>query len=207
LISHDLVIADRQPAFIIISLSLFFELLLRCNNQDNNKAAGKLRAMTERDKKWNKQYEKLVEFKQNNGHCVVPQKCKEDKSLGKWVSKQRTSHANKVICRDRKDPLDALGFVWQDDRRVSEWNKQCEKLVEFKQKNRHCIVPQRFKEDKSLGKWVSKQRTSYTNKVICHDQKDQLDALGFVWNNDRKRQRAEELDEPCASLGETWPLV
>jgi N-dimethylarginine dimethylaminohydrolase len=176
LTSHDLVIADRQPAFIIISLSLFFELLLRCNNQDNNKAAGKLRAMTERDKKWNKQYEKLVEFKQNNGHCVVPQKCKEDKSLGKWVSKQRTSYTNKVICRDRKDLLDALEFVWQDDRtaaRVSgedkKWNKQHEKLVEFKQKNGHCIVPQRCKEDKSLGKWVNTQRTFHTKKNMRQD--------------------------------------
>jgi hypothetical protein len=40
--------------------------------------------MTEFDKKWHPQYEKLGEFKQTNGRCVLPKIYTEDKSLGRW---------------------------------------------------------------------------------------------------------------------------
>jgi hypothetical protein len=40
--------------------------------------------MTEHDEKWNMQFEQLVEFKRNCGHCMVPCKHEQDnKSLGK----------------------------------------------------------------------------------------------------------------------------
>jgi hypothetical protein len=62
---------------------------------------------------WHKQYEKLVKFKQKNGHCFVPKRYQEDVSLGAWVSDQRNNHTNTSILQDRKEPLDELGFTWK----------------------------------------------------------------------------------------------
>jgi hypothetical protein len=38
---------------------------------------------------WDRRFEKLVRYKQENGHCLVPQTYKEDPQLGNWVSSQR----------------------------------------------------------------------------------------------------------------------
>jgi hypothetical protein len=65
------------------------------------------------DKLWHQQYEKLLEYKRKNGHCKVPTKYKDDKSLGVWVMNQRTRHA--TMLPDRKEFLDALEFAWKAD--------------------------------------------------------------------------------------------
>jgi hypothetical protein len=67
------------------------------------------------DKLWHQQYEKLLEYKRKKGHCRVPNKHKEDTSLGVWVRTQRVGHANNKMLPDRKELLDALDFVWKAD--------------------------------------------------------------------------------------------
>jgi hypothetical protein len=145
-----------------------------------------LGAMTKYDKQWNMHYEQLVEFKQKNGHCMVPNRYKQEKSLGTWVSKQRSNHRNDLLLQDRKDLLDEIGFVWKADRPNmcmpddKLWHRQYEKLVEFKQKNGHCMVPQRNKEDASLGIWVKNQLSNHNKNKMRPDRKELLDKIGFA---------------------------
>jgi hypothetical protein len=135
------------------------------------------------DKFWNKQYEKLVEFKRKHGNCNVPSWYQEDIPFGNWVDKQRQLHTKNIIRLDRKVLLDELGFVWSVDY-SARWNKQYEKLVEFKRKHGHCLVPQKYKEDASLATWIDTQRIVHTNNKIKPDRKGLLDELGFVWRVD-----------------------
>jgi hypothetical protein len=128
---------------------------------------------------WNQQYEKLVAFKQNNGHCIVPKRYQKDASLGKWVSTQRTTHSKTTIRPERKELLDAIGFVWRVPNSAS-WHQQYEKLVEFKRKNGHCLVPTRYQKDMALGAWVGRQRQFRVNSKLRQDQKGLLDEIGFV---------------------------
>jgi hypothetical protein len=139
--------------------------------------------MTKHDKKWNKQYEQLVEFKRKNGHCVVPQRNKDDASLGKWVNKQRSNQMNDTLGLDRKERLDEIGFFWKDDggHNYEIWHKQYEKLIEFKRKNGHCMVPTCYKQDKSLWNWISDQRTRHIKNKMPPDRKELLDELEFEW--------------------------
>jgi hypothetical protein len=82
---------------------------------------------------------------------------------------------------DRKELLDDLDFVWISDELESQWNKQYEKLVEFKQKNCHSSVPRSYKQDKSLWQWVTRQRQCHVkNKMLPH-RKELLDEIGFAW--------------------------
>jgi hypothetical protein len=146
------------------------------------------------ERKWKKQYEKLIEFKRKNGHCKVPHKYQQDKSLGVWVGTQRHFHCINTLRLDRKVLLDDIGFVWRtraapgnkvgNKQFAKRWNKQYEKLVKFKQKHGHCIVPKRNKEDASLGNWVGIQRRNHAKNTILPARKNLLNKLGFVWKVD-----------------------
>jgi uncharacterized protein YbgA (DUF1722 family) len=150
--------------------------------------AWKASGVAKNDKNWYQQYEKLVEFKRKNGNCLVPQKYQEDVSLGMWVYMQRHYHTNNSILQDRKDLLDELGFAWKPPgggNKDKNWHQQYEKLVEFKRKNGHCLVPQGYEKDVSLGVWVRTQRHYHTNNSILQDRIDLLDELGFAWKTPR----------------------
>jgi hypothetical protein len=136
---------------------------------------------------WNMKYEQLVEFKRTNGHCMVPCKYKQDKSLWQWVRTQRRNHNNNKMRPDRKKILDEIGFVWKLDGTHTMyqydklWHKQYEKIVEFKRKNGHCLVPKRYEQDKSLGQWVLTQRKARIKNKGGLDRKRLLDEIGFAW--------------------------
>jgi ribonuclease HI len=149
------------------------------------------------NKSWHQNYKKLSEFKRKNGHCLVPSRYEQDKSLGLWVRAQRKTRNNKKLHEDRKELLDELGFVWNVEQehegkrckklvafkpRHKNWHQNYKKLFEFKRKSGHCLVPSRYQEDKPLGQWVRAQRKSYTNNKLQEDRKELLDELGFVWN-------------------------
>ena len=147
-----------------------------------------------RNKKWNLQYGKLVEFQQKNGHCIVPQRHEQDKSLGQWVRKQRRNYTSNTIPQGRKDLLDEIGFIWRV-KADENWLQQYEKLVEFKQKSGHCIVPVKYERDKALGRWVATQRNLHTNNTLPQNRKDLLSDLGVVWKVKKLAARSITMDD------------
>ena len=129
--------------------------------------------------KWNLQYDKLVEFRKQTGHCIVPRGYEQDKAFARWVSKQRCNHNKNTIQLDRKKLLVEIGFVWKGQEK--RWHEQYLKLVEFIQINGHSMVPKWYAQDKALGRWVSKQRCNHNKNTIQLDRKELLDAIGIVW--------------------------
>jgi hypothetical protein len=147
-------------------------------------------------------YEKLLEYKRENGHCMVPFRHEQDKSLGDWVTTQRSNHKHNKLRLDRKRILDEIGFVWKADHNFKPddklWHQQHEKLVEFKRNYGHCVVSQRYEQDKSLGQWVCKQRNLHKDNKITLDRKRILDEIGFAWKGSKDEgwdQQYEKLVE------------
>lgn len=71
--------------------------------------------------RWEQMYQRLLEFKEEHGHVVVPHGYKKDHALALWVSTQRREYNKKSWCgedrsirEDRRERLDALGFVWDN---------------------------------------------------------------------------------------------
>ncbi|MDC0175566.1 Helicase associated domain protein [Planctomycetaceae bacterium] len=135
---------------------------------------------------WNEMFERLVVFKENNGHCNVPRTYLVDGyNLGAWVNTQKAFYKTrpKKLSDDRIKRLEALGVVW--DRRVAKWEAHFELLVVFKENNGHCNVPQTYVVDGyKLGTWVNVQRTCYKkqrNKNISPERIKRLEEIGFVW--------------------------
>jgi hypothetical protein len=113
---------------------------------------------------------------------------------------QRKHHKNNKLRLDRKRILDEIGFAWKSEDNHSYkpddklWHQQYEKLLEYKRKKGHCMVPQSYEVDKSLGKWVMNQRARHANNKMLPDRKELLDSLDFVWKADSLATRSSATD-------------
>jgi len=131
---------------------------------------------------WDGMYDELLQFKNENGHVLVPlgKNVKvELKKLGNWVRGQRKL-MNKVG-REKFDPhrlakLEAIGFDWNPlasgtytakkrtdlfPRVNAKWMSWYNKLKDFKKKNGHIIVGPTTKNVPGLYNWIHGQRKEY----------------------------------------------
>ncbi len=132
------------------------------------------------DDLWAQRFEKLVNFKKKHGHCNVPDNCKENPSLGRWVHRCRMNYKKGLLEQDKKNKLNAINFTW--DVHGGLWAQRFEELVNFKKKHGHCNVPNNCKKNPSLGGWVSTQRMKYKKGGIDKDKIKKLNAACFEWS-------------------------
>ena len=142
------------------------------------------------DKKWNDKFDRLVQYKQEHGDCLVPQNYKEYKedtllpSLGTWVSHQRKLYANNKLRPDRMSKLESIGFVWVAGEsltaREKQWEEMFSRLEEYTRQHGDCLVPQAYEEDPSLGDWVHNMRCR--RKDLDSERFSRLESIGFVWD-------------------------
>jgi hypothetical protein len=64
-----------------------------------------------REKRWESQFARLVEYRREHGDCDVPTSPGSD--LSRWVSAQRTARRTGRLDRARRARLDDLGFSWR----------------------------------------------------------------------------------------------
>jgi hypothetical protein len=146
---------------------------------------------------WYSMYSQLLEFKQKHGHVKVPQQYYENKKLGRWVTTNRGSYREYKQTNGQKgDPermkhLESIGLV--DDITIGyakgcvkqNWYGMYNQLLEFKQKHGHLTVPQRYKENKKLGRWVNTWRSAYREYKRTDGQKgdpvlmENLESIGL----------------------------
>ncbi|MGG1650470.1 helicase associated domain-containing protein [Paenibacillus sp. NRS-1775] len=84
------------------------------------------------EKKWNDNFNLLLKYKVQNGHCDVPQNFIMDKkNLGKWVSIQRTFYRNNKLSTRRIEKLSEINFEWKISNEEC-WNKKFSLLLKYK---------------------------------------------------------------------------
>ncbi|GFH46929.1 hypothetical protein CTEN210_03403 [Chaetoceros tenuissimus] len=155
---------------------------------------------------WEMNYNALVVYKEEYGHCLVPRKYKKNETLlGSWMANQRTLYMelqesikpgktepewpSKKLTKARFEKLNKLGFVWFV--KEATWEKNYNALVAYKKEYGHCCVPQGFPENPKLANWVSNQRVLYkklqekgngeSETGLTKDRIEKLNELGFVW--------------------------
>jgi hypothetical protein len=150
------------------------------------------------DEKWSVQYDALVSFCEAHGHCIVPNNYKQDKSLGKWVSRQRNINQEERMPSDRFQLLEDIDFVWEVDSGDPEasltqrqWDEMYQHLVEFKENNGHPNPPSTF-PTYGLGNWVVKQRMEGRKGFLDHRRAKKLNAIGLTWDKDYADERWDE---------------
>ncbi len=138
----------------------------------------------------------LKAYKAKHGDCYVPDLYKDNRKLGRWVSKIRAIRAGTKqsvnrpylnLNEERITELDSIGFKWRGCKTFDEYMVD---LRQFKAKHGHCNVPYRYPENKSLGSWVGRTRRKKLGKEVDNGSPEnkltkeriaQLDKMGFIW--------------------------
>eukprot|EP00550_Attheya_septentrionalis_P011159 CAMPEP_0198303598 /NCGR_PEP_ID=MMETSP1449-20131203/56968_1 /TAXON_ID=420275 /ORGANISM="Attheya septentrionalis, Strain CCMP2084" /LENGTH=624 /DNA_ID=CAMNT_0044006093 /DNA_START=150 /DNA_END=2023 /DNA_ORIENTATION=- len=164
---------------------------------------------SQKSNRWETMYRQLVQYRQEHGDCLVPNRYIKDRQLGEWVSTQRRRRKSGILGQEREERLDALGFRWEapNPRRVP-WETQFAELCEFKKREGHCSVPTKgYTENPSLSNWVSLQRQQHKKKmagkpsILTDKQIRSLNHIGFAWNKQQRRggPRQRKTAAPVAS--------
>jgi len=143
---------------------------------------------------WGQHYDELVKFHSINGHCRVPGKYNPNPKLGYWVKLQREDY--KHLKEGKPSPmndhrihlLEKIGFQFRVvpySERQNAWNVKFDELKAYKSIHGNCDVPQAYKANPALGKWVSKQRDAYRDfhsgkqRRITQEKINNLESIGF----------------------------
>ena len=133
---------------------------------------------------WDQHYAELVRFKDQYGHCKVPQLFKENPALGLWVRGQRAYRRKGMLPFEKIELLDKLGFVWEGRRRAaprSDWGDRFEDLQLYKNKHGHTNVPANSIEYSTLARWVILQRYLFRQSKLLEWKQALLEKEGFEW--------------------------
>lgn len=110
----------------------------------------------------------------------------EDIASIKGTNDAKESGLSLFISKERIDKLNALeGFIWEFRASNTPFDHRLEEYKEFQQKEGHGLVPQHYKNNRALGKWVARQRCEYKAlregkaSALTPEKLAQLEAVNF----------------------------
>ena len=139
------------------------------------------------DQKWLEQYHNLIQFKNEYGHCNVPQN--HPTALGKWVHIQRQNYANDKLRSDRLELLTEVDFSF--DPLEEKWNCHYKELHEYKKRYGHVNIERENKNYAHLGAWLKHQRLANAAGRLSEDKQIKLNELDVIWEypDEERRER------------------
>ena len=121
------------------------------------------KATSEANLNWKDMHQQLCDYKAKYGDCLVSSAW--SKRLDKWVINQRRdyktyrkSNSQTSMIEECIRLLNELGFVWE---LKPIWDQRLEELIAYREAYGDCLVPSRYPENPSLGRWVVNQRWQY----------------------------------------------
>ncbi len=123
---------------------------------------------------WERSFAQLAATAKKQGHVDVP----AGTSLGRWVNDQRRAKQVGALSAERVRRLEALGMCWS--LREKKWTLQFTRLLEYRRRHGHCIVP--TSPAGALSRWVSAQRSAMKAGRLDPERFARLDAIGFAWS-------------------------
>ena len=137
---------------------------------------------------WESTYKKLLAFAAEFKHTSVPASTDDPelKELAGWISRQRQSHRQKVLDKQKITLLESLpGWSWKPH--VDSWDMYFQLLTEYQAKFGHALVsqsrPRELFKGRDLATWVNSQRTRYKKGALEPDRILKLEAIdGWSWD-------------------------
>jgi superfamily II DNA or RNA helicase len=137
------------------------------------------RVLERLESSWDLNFGKLVKFKEEHGHCVVPVKYAKDSTLGTWVGRQRMEKKSGELSNERVALLNQLSFCW--DTVDALWEMRFSELKEFLSIHGHCNAPKSDIDFPNLHTWIGSQRTNKRRGILSSERIQRLNELGFLW--------------------------
>jgi len=131
---------------------------------------------------WEQNFNALLEFKKEHGHCNVPANWQANVQLSYWIQNLRSDYKKQktTLTKEKIKRLQEIGFIFFPLENA--WNFKFSQLLDFKQKYGHCNVVYRWKEHPGLGDWTATQRNAYKNGQLTPDRIQKFNEIGFEWN-------------------------
>lgn len=76
------------------------------------KQPSKARFTKKQEAEWSEMCHKLLDYKEQYGHCLVSYNDETNKALARWVSHQRVTYGKGKMDPSREQILNEVGFVW-----------------------------------------------------------------------------------------------
>ena len=130
--------------------------------------------------KWAASFKQLELYKNEFGHCLVPNDYPPNQSLGSWVAAQKQffknfSNSNNQVIQYRIERLKNLGVSWMEINQNDDWEEMFLDLKAFKRLFGHCNVPKKWSVKPEFAKWVAQQHKNNINSYY----RDKLQILGL----------------------------
>jgi hypothetical protein len=110
----------------------------------------------------------------------------EDIASIKGSNDPKESGMSYFITKERIDKLHALeGFQWEFRPPITPFEQRLEEYKEFQKNEGHGLVPQHYKDNRPLGKWVARLRCDYKalregkKSTLTPERLAQLEAINF----------------------------
>lgn len=155
---------------------------------------------------WENSYYKLKDFINNEKRWPLPgSSTPEETKLYNWCSTQKSIRNGILQGRlddERIKMLDAIGFLWNKNRKKRSWNESFIMVRKFRNLTNRWPVHATDPDETRLAKWCSKMRaykngTDSTGKLTSAQIKKLTD-LGFEWeinitNNGRTEEQLNKI--------------
>lgn len=133
-------------------------------------------------KNWHEMFEKLKNYKLENGNFDVPKKYPKDQDFSVWLYYQKQLNRDNKLSEEKTKAFSEIEFEFPKPMENQlNWDERFEELLQFQKKNGHCRIPVRYKENQQLATWVRTQRRGFTEGTIDPDKKRKLESVGFIW--------------------------
>lgn len=128
---------------------------------------------------WFERYGQLLAYKKEHGNCDMPARWSANQKLATWAVNQRVLRRDGVLEDEKIELLDRIGFKWSPHE--SKWRAYYLALLKYRERFGDCRVPQEWKENPKLARWVSSQRLDYSHGDLSRERIAMLEKIGFDW--------------------------
>lgn len=129
---------------------------------------------------WFERYGQLLAYQQKHRNRDMPARWPENQKLATWVVNQRVLKRDGVLEDEKIALLDRIGFKWSPHE--SKWRTYYLALLKYRERFGDCRVPQDWKENQKLARWVSAQRLDYGRGGLSRERIAMLEKIGFDWS-------------------------
>ncbi len=129
---------------------------------------------------WENGFAALKKYHAIHGHAEIPAPYPRNRELGDWAEEQRRKNSKGTLSPERKQRLDALGFVW--DREAAAWEQRFRLFTRFKKLYSHGRIADKDRDMPKLAEWAATQRRDKNRGRLDPERLRQLDQAGFVWD-------------------------
>lgn len=131
---------------------------------------------------WEENFEILLAYKKEHGHCRVFQKKPETYSLSVWCGNARKAYNDGRLAEEKIKRLESIGFIWNIFEAL--WYEMYESLKKYLEQN---SWPNLYSKNPSLHGWISKQRKEYKEGMLAEEKMMLLNMLGIEWTPDETK--------------------